>query len=273
MANDKISLPAEGTGTHSIGAPLEVPVGKAGAADSIPGEWAAYAMKLPWKVARSGRRMKTNAIKLLTGAAAVREPLQRSTTQYTGKRLDERVGSKAANVESILIQIVGEVSQQECSHCLQDNGPWAKCIRFLDIDHTVTACGNCQWNGRETRCEFYQPPRVTDTPPPRGHQRGRSSQSSIEIRLQAHTETADAGLTGVESLEQAIRRMQAEVGLDYTKNAAIHAAMRADNVAELIVPARAFIPETSPEEIRTKFDHLLEMVAAIKDNLNSIQRS
>ena len=113
MANDKISLPAEGTGTHSIGAPLEVPVGKAGAADNIPGEWAAYAMKLPWKVARSGRRMKTNAIKLMTGAAPVREPLQRSTTQYIGKRLDERVGSKAANVESILIQINQSINQSK----------------------------------------------------------------------------------------------------------------------------------------------------------------
>jgi hypothetical protein len=42
----------------------------------------------------------------------MREPLQRSTTIYTGKRLDERIGNRAANVESILIQIVGEVSQQ-----------------------------------------------------------------------------------------------------------------------------------------------------------------
>jgi hypothetical protein len=34
---------------------------------------------------------------------AMREPLQRSTTIYTGKRLDERIGNRAANVESILI--------------------------------------------------------------------------------------------------------------------------------------------------------------------------
>jgi hypothetical protein len=60
----------------------------------------------------------------------VREPLQRSTTHYTGKCLDERIGSKAANVASILIQIMGEVSPQECTcaNCLQNDGPWAKCI-------------------------------------------------------------------------------------------------------------------------------------------------
>ncbi|KAJ5859437.1 hypothetical protein N7534_004714 [Penicillium rubens] len=72
--------------------PLEIPVGTAGGSDLNPGPWASYAMKLP--------------------VVAMREPLQRSTTIYTGKRLDERIGSRAANVESILIQIVGEVSQQ-----------------------------------------------------------------------------------------------------------------------------------------------------------------
>jgi hypothetical protein len=109
-----------------------------------------YAMTVPWKVARNVRKLKTRAIARLKQATAAREPLQRSTTHYTGKRLDERIGSKAANVESILIQIVGEVSQQECGNCLQNDGPWAKCVRYHDIDRVVTACGNCQWNGRVT---------------------------------------------------------------------------------------------------------------------------
>lgn len=101
-------------------------------------------------MARAGQKIKIKTITILTGAVAVREPLQRSTTIYTGKRLDERIGSRAANVESILIQIVGEVSQQECDNCLKNNGPWTKYVRFLDIDRTVTACGNCQWNGQQS---------------------------------------------------------------------------------------------------------------------------
>ncbi|CAI7604699.1 unnamed protein product [Penicillium discolor] len=78
-------------------------------------------MPVPWKVARNARKLKTRAIATLKQATAVREPLQRSTTHYTGKRLDEGICSKSANVESILIQIVGEVSQQECTNCLQND--------------------------------------------------------------------------------------------------------------------------------------------------------
>ncbi|KGO42414.1 hypothetical protein PEX1_011000 [Penicillium expansum] len=42
-------------------------------------------------------------IKLLKEATPQRELLQRSTTHYTGKRMDERINTKVANVESILI--------------------------------------------------------------------------------------------------------------------------------------------------------------------------
>lgn len=101
----------------------------------------------------------------------MREPLQRSTKHSTGKRLDERIGSKA------LIQIVGEVFQQECTSCLQNDGPWAKCIRLHDIDRIVTACGNCQWNEWERRCDFFQLPLVPDTF--RGHQRGSAPPSFL----------------------------------------------------------------------------------------------
>lgn len=59
-------------------------------------------MTVPWKVARNARKLKTRAIAKLKQATAVREPLQRSTTHYTGKRLDEGICSKAANVKSIL---------------------------------------------------------------------------------------------------------------------------------------------------------------------------
>ncbi|KAJ5415220.1 hypothetical protein N7465_003915 [Penicillium sp. CMV-2018d] len=137
----------------------------------------------------------------LNQATAVREPLQRSTTHYTGKRLDERIGSKAANVESILIQIVGEVSPQEYTNCLQNDGPWAKCVRYHDIDRVVIACGNCQWNWHAVRCDFFQLPLVPKTS--RGHRRNRSSQSSMEIRVNTHHELAETALQAAERLEEA----------------------------------------------------------------------
>ncbi|KAJ5470942.1 hypothetical protein N7530_008299 [Penicillium desertorum] len=248
---DDTSCPPEESGCHRVVAPLEIPAGQAGGADRIPGAWAEYAMTVPWKVARKARKLQTRAITLLKGATTVREPLQRSSTLYTGKRLDERIGSKAANVEPILIQIVGEISQQECTSCLQNNGPWAKCIRFHDIDRIVTACGNCQWNGQERRCDFFQLPLIPDTP--RGHQRGRSSQSSItslEVRMNSCNNKAEAGLVATE-LEQVVRQLQAEV----------------------IVPARAFIPTTTPDQRKAQFDRILGMLSTIKEQFANIQHT
>jgi hypothetical protein len=77
----------------------------------------------------------------------------------------------------------------------------------------------------------------------------------------------------VENLERALRRVQAEIGLDDSRNEAIHNAIRAENFAELIVPARAFIPTTTPDQHRAEFDNMLQMVAAIRDNFANIQRS
>jgi hypothetical protein len=73
------------------------------------------------------------------GADSVREPTQRFTTRYTGKRMDERIGASAANVKSVLVQIGGEVSQQERQSCQKNRGPWAHCVRFHDLNRTLTA--------------------------------------------------------------------------------------------------------------------------------------
>lgn len=120
-------------------------------------------MSLPWKVAGSGRFIKTEAIKVMKGATAVRKPLQRSSTRYTGKRMDERIGSSAANVESAMIQVVGQVCKQECVSCQKRDGPWAQCIRFHELGRTVSSFGNCHWNGQHrgnvtiTRHLFHRP--------------------------------------------------------------------------------------------------------------------
>lgn len=86
-----------------------------------------------WKVTQNRRNIKTKAIALLDRAVTVGEPLQRSTTHHTGKSLDERIGSKAANVESILIRIIRQVSPEEYKSCLQNNGPKAIRTEILSI--------------------------------------------------------------------------------------------------------------------------------------------
>ncbi|KAJ5272928.1 hypothetical protein N7478_008053 [Penicillium angulare] len=152
------SSPAELSSHQTVGTPLTVPQAPAGDEELPPGEWAAHAKQLPWQVTRTGGFVKTQALELLIEAPSRREPAQRSSTQYTGKKLDERVSTSAANAELILMQVVGSVAEQECKRCLKRNGPWAHCVRFHDITRTVTACANCQWNGNKKRCDFYQPP-------------------------------------------------------------------------------------------------------------------
>jgi hypothetical protein len=107
-----------------------IPVGKSRSANLEPGQWAHHIMRLPYKVAQNARGIKTAALRLLSAAEPAREPLVRHTINYTGRRLDERIGDQAANVESALIQIVGEVSQEECRNCLRGEGPWTQYIRF-----------------------------------------------------------------------------------------------------------------------------------------------
>ncbi|CAP79911.1 hypothetical protein PCH_Pc12g02840 [Penicillium rubens Wisconsin 54-1255] len=222
MANDDISSLPEESGSHRVGAPSQIPAGKAGGADMNPGPWADYAMTVPWKVARNARKIKTQAIARLKQATP-------------------------------------------------NDGPWAKCVRFHDIDRVVTACGNCQWNGRAIRCDFVQLPRVPETS--RGHQRNRSSQSSMEIRVLTHREQAESGLAATEQLEHYVRQMQAEVGLHDSRNAAIHNAIQADNFAELVVPARAFIPTTTADDHQAQFDHILRMINNLKEQFVTIQRT
>jgi hypothetical protein len=109
---------------QEYGTPMEIPAGKSGSVNLEPGQWANHIMSLPYKVARKASAIKTAAIRVLSAAEPLREPLVRHTKNYTGKRLDERIGDQAANVESALIQIVGEVSQEACENCLRGEGPW-----------------------------------------------------------------------------------------------------------------------------------------------------
>lgn len=81
------------------------------------------------------------------------------------------------------------------------------------------------------------------------------------------------GLAVAESLEQVVRQMQADIGLGDANNAAIYEAIRADNFADLIVPVRAFIPTTIPDQHRAQFDRVLAMITNIKEQFANIRRT
>lgn len=194
-----------------------MPQAQAGGEQLPPGEWAKYVKELPWRVARVNKYLKTPSIELLSTAPPRQEPIQRSFTGYTGKRLDERVSSSVPNAESILIQVVGTISDQEYSSCLKGNGPWAHCVRFPDITDTVTACGNCQWNSQKSRCDFYQAPpggRAT-----LGHRRNRSSASSggsPQVNLVVESERVMAYKAALQEIQEAVRSLQARQNIDLT---------------------------------------------------------
>ncbi|KAJ5371357.1 uncharacterized protein N7496_007449 [Penicillium cataractarum] len=82
--------------------------------------------------------------------------MSRSGFFWSGKRQEERISERLANVESAVIQCLGEVQVDECDCCKKSYGPWAKCIRMSDGEGDLLACGNCRWNGNYKRCTFWQ---------------------------------------------------------------------------------------------------------------------
>ncbi|KAJ5366756.1 hypothetical protein N7541_000697 [Penicillium brevicompactum] len=183
---------------------------------------------------------------------------------YTGKRLDERVSSSAANVESTLIKVVGTIAQQECSSCLKGNGPLCA---FPDITNTVTACGNCQWNSQKSRCDFYQASpggRATS-----GHRRNRSSASSggsPQVNLVVESERATVCKAALEEIQEAIRRLQARHNIDLMQLAAMRNVLaQGVHPPPHTIPAiQAFMPTMTPEENRAEFDRILAMLERVK---------
>lgn len=122
-----------------------------------------------------------------------------------------------------MIQVVGQVCKQECVSCQKRDGPWAQCIRFHDLDRAVSSCGNCHWNGRQRRRNYYQAP-VSQASTPT-HRRHRSSTDSLQLRDDHIAEKANAGMRAAGELRQVVRGLQAEMNMDAVQTAAIHNAI------------------------------------------------
>jgi len=124
--------------------------------DSVPihikspaGEWARY---IKWAV--NQRNHKSELIHALFAKPSKYEPTLRPETgrQWTPNRFWRITDDSRANLEAVLIQVVGEEATTECKHCQQENGPFHYCMK---VDET-SACGNCRFRGQQRRCTFYR---------------------------------------------------------------------------------------------------------------------
>lgn len=101
-----------------------IPEGHAGTAELVSGKWAALLWQTPWKVAMQGRFLKGSLLPGLIDMQPRRELMAREGFFFSGKREEERIANKVLNVESAMIQCVGEVMEAECTSCTKHLGPW-----------------------------------------------------------------------------------------------------------------------------------------------------
>lgn len=67
---------------------------------------------------------QNDAVKFLKNSDNLHEPMQRSTTNYTGKRLDERISSESSNLSRSWYRSSAPYLPHECQSCLKRHGPW-----------------------------------------------------------------------------------------------------------------------------------------------------
>lgn len=107
-----------------LGDTFTIPEGHAGDEDRDPAEWAKKLWEVPWKVAQKGKMAKRDLLPKFLAMKPVRELMARVGFFWSGKRQEERLSDRIANVESAFIYCLGEVQDPECLHCSQRLGPW-----------------------------------------------------------------------------------------------------------------------------------------------------
>lgn len=101
-----------------------IPKGTAGSQDRRPGVWAKLLWETQWKVPVNGMFLKGSLLPKMITMKAVRELMARPGFFWSGKREEERIRDRVANVESAFIQCLGEVQDPQCDSCIKLNGPW-----------------------------------------------------------------------------------------------------------------------------------------------------
>ena len=142
---------------QTITLPDTLPSVRIGTDHVAPGPWAEYVKRVKWEKAVKGTRPKSNLLGLLLSMPNVNEPILRVATRnsWTPSLFSEKIGASLANVEAVLIQVVGTRAEVPCTHCQEGLGPFAHCVR---IAGDQTDCGNCHWGGNQRRCSFNTAP-------------------------------------------------------------------------------------------------------------------
>ncbi|KAJ6010391.1 hypothetical protein N7451_001803 [Penicillium sp. IBT 35674x] len=93
-------------------------------------------------------------------------PGQKSGYQniWTDESRSREIGLEISNVATATIQVIGTVQVDECTHCQQNDDPFALCVKAAES----SACGNCHWKEKMKDCPFYDASAPTLPPPHSG---------------------------------------------------------------------------------------------------------
>lgn len=80
--------------------------------------------QVPWKEAATGRKLKNKRLGELIKMSPKRELMAHQGFFRSGKHEEERISDQFANIESAVIQCLGDVQEDQCVDCLKHPGPW-----------------------------------------------------------------------------------------------------------------------------------------------------
>ncbi|KAJ5768963.1 hypothetical protein N7520_003522 [Penicillium odoratum] len=150
------------TAPRLVGLPIELPPPWSGDRNEDPRDWANFVMNEPFKfpVAVQGKSLRGKIIGQLLKMESLREPVIRfgRRKDWDAKTFYTHVNSSLANVEAIIMQIVGKANsdpEAQCSHCRKNTGPFVMCVQ-VELDG-VMECANCHWDKQRDRCSFGTP--------------------------------------------------------------------------------------------------------------------
>ena len=132
----------------------------------------------------------------------------------------------------------------------------------------MTPCGKCQWNCKNCRCTFYQPPLGGETPQ-KGHRRGRSSTSSLGSQLGISIHSAllatERNIALVE-LQQILARLEVRSKAEFDKLEALRDLMQGPNAVDMAGRVSSLISTSNP--VQTEED--IEQMKAIIERLRTL---
>ncbi|KAJ5106900.1 hypothetical protein N7456_003575 [Penicillium angulare] len=130
-----------------------------------PAYWGKFAERNPFRTSKS--RSELMAAVLLN--PVIREPVLKWNRSkiYTGDDFLRFITQRASNYEAFQIQarcrrLDGD---DACSHCRDEYGVFASCIKF-EGPNGERYCGNCRVGNREKRCDLWLPSVSTIAPSP-----------------------------------------------------------------------------------------------------------